>query len=101
MRERILRYLVERCGFTVLAVLAVLAFEYGFSEGFNLDAWAQGEGTGADLSAHLAAAVPVGLDEPLRGRPGPIRGTRMRPRTTGNCGESPCCPAVTTSGIGF
>lgn len=60
MRERILRFLVERCGFTVLA------FEYGFSEGFNLDAWAQGEGTGDDLSAHLAAAVPVGLDEPLR-----------------------------------
>jgi erythromycin esterase len=28
MRQRILRFLVERCGFTVLA------FEYGFSEGF-------------------------------------------------------------------
>ncbi|MGW0825148.1 erythromycin esterase family protein [Streptomyces sp. NPDC002845] len=60
MRERILRFLVERCGFTVLA------FEYGFSEGFSLDAWAQGEGTDDDLSAHLAAAIPVGLDEPLR-----------------------------------
>jgi erythromycin esterase-like protein len=39
MRRRILRFLVERCGFTVLA------FEYGFSEGFPLDAWAQGKGT--------------------------------------------------------
>lgn len=38
----------------------------GFSEGFPLDAWAQGEGTGDDLSAHLAAAIPVGVDEPLR-----------------------------------
>ncbi|MYT33138.1 MULTISPECIES: erythromycin esterase family protein [unclassified Streptomyces] len=60
MRERILRFLVERCGFTVLA------FEYGFSEGFPLDAWAQGEGTDDGLSEHLAAAIPVGLDEPLR-----------------------------------
>ncbi|MEU6782164.1 erythromycin esterase family protein [Nonomuraea angiospora] len=60
MRRRILRFLVEHCGFTVLA------FEYGFSEGFPLDAWAQGEGTDDDLSAHLAEAVPVGVDEPLR-----------------------------------
>ncbi|WP_214414711.1 erythromycin esterase family protein [Sphaerisporangium fuscum] len=60
MRRRILRFLAERCGFTVLA------FEYGFSEGFPLDAWAQGEGTDDDLSAHLAAAIPVGVDEPLR-----------------------------------
>ncbi|MFI7054757.1 erythromycin esterase family protein [Streptosporangium canum] len=60
IRRRVLRFLVERCGFTVLA------FEYGFSEGFPLDAWAQGEGTDDDLSAHLAAAIPVGLDEPLR-----------------------------------
>ncbi|MEV5753088.1 erythromycin esterase family protein [Actinoallomurus sp. NPDC052308] len=60
MRRRILRFLVERCGFTVLA------FEYGFSEGFPLDAWAQGEGTDDDLSAHLAGTIPVGVDEPLR-----------------------------------
>lgn len=60
MRRRILRFLVERCGFTVLA------FEYGFSEGFPLDAWAQGEGTDDDLSAQLATAIPVGVDEPLR-----------------------------------
>ncbi|MBE1490963.1 erythromycin esterase family protein [Plantactinospora soyae] len=60
MRERILRFLVERCGFTVLA------FEYGLSEGFPLDAWAQGEGADDDLSAQLAEAIPVGVDEPLR-----------------------------------
>ncbi|MEK2472147.1 erythromycin esterase family protein [Streptomyces noursei] len=59
MRERILRFLVERCGFTALA------FEYGFSEGIPLDAWVQGEGTDDDLSAHLAAAIPVGAEEPL------------------------------------
>ncbi|MEN3536717.1 erythromycin esterase family protein [Microbispora sp. ZYX-F-249] len=60
MRQRILRFLVERCGFTVLA------FEYGFSEGFPLDAWARGEGTDDDLATHLDAAIPVGLDDPLR-----------------------------------
>jgi erythromycin esterase len=60
MRQRILRFLAERCGFTVLA------FEYGFSEAFPLDAWVQGEGTDDDLSAHLAEAIPVGVDEPLR-----------------------------------
>ncbi|WP_405775483.1 erythromycin esterase family protein [Streptomyces sp. NBC_00859] len=60
MRLRILRFLVERCGFTVLA------FEYGFSEGFPLDTWAQGEGADGELSAHLASTIPVGVDEPLR-----------------------------------
>ncbi|MES4902963.1 MULTISPECIES: erythromycin esterase family protein [unclassified Streptomyces] len=60
LRERVLRFLVERCGFTVLA------FEYGFSEGWPLDAWAQGEGTDDDLSAHLAGSIPVGVEEPLR-----------------------------------
>lgn len=60
MRQRMLRFLVERCGFTVLA------FEYGFSEGFPLDAWAQGAGTDDELAAHLAGIIPVGVDEPLR-----------------------------------
>ncbi|GAA2208245.1 hypothetical protein GCM10009850_037030 [Nonomuraea monospora] len=59
LRGRILRFLAERCGFTVLA------FEYGFSEGFPLDVWAQGDGTGDDLRTHLATAVPLGLEEPL------------------------------------
>ncbi|MFE2373455.1 erythromycin esterase family protein [Streptomyces sp. NPDC059398] len=60
LRRRLLRFLVERCGFTVLA------FEYGFSEGFPLDAWARGEGADEDLAVHLATAVPVGLTEPLQ-----------------------------------
>ncbi len=60
MRRRILRFLVERCGFTVLA------FEYGFSEGFPLDAWAQGAGTDDELAGHLAGTIPVGVGEPLR-----------------------------------
>ncbi|WP_228813272.1 erythromycin esterase family protein [Nocardia flavorosea] len=60
MRQRILRFLVERCGFTVLA------FEYGFSEGFPLDAWAQGAGADDELATHLAGTIPVGVGEPLR-----------------------------------
>ncbi|GAA4382133.1 erythromycin esterase family protein [Actinomadura verrucosospora] len=60
LRQRVLRFLAERCGFTVLA------FEYGFSEGFPLDDWAQGKGTDDELSAHLAETIPVGVEEPLR-----------------------------------
>ncbi|MFC5183669.1 erythromycin esterase family protein [Actinomadura harenae] len=60
LRERVLRFLVERCGFTVLA------FEYGFSEGFPLDAWAQGEGADGDLAELLAGTIPIGLEGPLR-----------------------------------
>ncbi|MEU2872733.1 erythromycin esterase family protein [Streptomyces olivoreticuli] len=59
-RRRLLRFLVERCGFTVLA------FEYGFSEGFALDSWVQGAGTDDGLARHLDAAIPMGLAEPLR-----------------------------------
>ncbi|MFC7328025.1 erythromycin esterase family protein [Marinactinospora rubrisoli] len=60
LRHRVLRFLVERCGFTLFAA------EYGFSEGFRLDEWARGAGHDADLHAHTAAAVPLGLEEPLR-----------------------------------
>ncbi|MFE6039873.1 erythromycin esterase family protein [Streptomyces sp. NPDC056452] len=60
IRQRLLRFLVERCGFTALA------FEYGFSEGFPLDAWAHGGGADDDLPSLLAAAVPIGLEAPLR-----------------------------------
>ncbi|GAA3146525.1 erythromycin esterase family protein [Planomonospora alba] len=60
LRQRILRFLAERCGFTVMA------FEYGFSEGFPLDAWAQGQGTDDDLKTLLDATIPVGVEEPLR-----------------------------------
>ncbi|MFI8763416.1 erythromycin esterase family protein [Streptomyces sp. NPDC053792] len=60
MRRRILRFLIERCGFTVLA------FEYGFCEAIPLDAWAQGQGADDDLSALLATALPIGLQEAAR-----------------------------------
>ncbi|MER8046843.1 erythromycin esterase family protein [Streptomyces sp. NPDC094032] len=60
LRGRLVRFLVERCGFTVLA------FEYGFSEGFLLDAWGRGEGTEDALDAHLAETIPVGVEGPLR-----------------------------------
>ncbi|GAA4924380.1 erythromycin esterase [Stackebrandtia albiflava] len=60
LRQRILRYLVERCGFTVLA------FEYGFGESLPLDAWAHGEGAEEDLAGLTGSAIPVGLDAPLR-----------------------------------
>ncbi|MFE4371695.1 erythromycin esterase family protein [Streptomyces sp. NPDC056835] len=60
MRRRILRFLVERCGFTVLA------FEYGFCEAIPVDAWVHGQGADDDLSALLATAVPIGLQEPVR-----------------------------------
>ncbi|MGW8849091.1 erythromycin esterase family protein [Streptomyces xiamenensis] len=60
LRERVLRFLTERCGFTVLA------FEYGFSEGFPLDAWARGEGTEDALPDLLGASIPVGVEAPLR-----------------------------------
>ncbi|MEU8885133.1 erythromycin esterase family protein [Streptomyces hydrogenans] len=60
MRLRLLRFLVERCGFTVLA------FEYGFCEAIPLDAWVRGEGTDGDLAALLATAVPIGLQDPAR-----------------------------------
>ncbi|MFF4403070.1 erythromycin esterase family protein [Streptomyces sp. NPDC001404] len=59
-RHRILRFLVERCGFTAFA------FEYGFSEAFAVDAWARGAGEEADLDELAPAALPVGIHEPLR-----------------------------------
>ncbi len=60
IRRRLLRFLVERCGFTVLA------FEYGFCEALPLDAWIQGEGAEDDLSGLLATAVPIGIQDPAR-----------------------------------
>ncbi|MEV4429717.1 erythromycin esterase family protein [Streptomyces sp. NPDC049602] len=60
MRRRILRFPIEHCGFTVLA------FEYGFCEAIPLDAWAQGQGADDDLSALLATAAPIGLQEAAR-----------------------------------
>ncbi|QLE75069.1 erythromycin esterase family protein [Streptomyces rectiverticillatus] len=60
VRRRLLRFLVERCGFTVLA------FEYGFSEAFALDTWVRGAGRDDDLERISGAALPIGVQEPLR-----------------------------------
>ena len=47
LRHRVLRFLVERCGFTVHAM------EFGFSEGFAVDRWTRGEGADSDLDELL------------------------------------------------
>ncbi|AHH97690.1 hypothetical protein GCM10010174_02040 [Kutzneria viridogrisea] len=44
-RQRLLRFLVQRCGFSVLA------YEYGFSEGFAVDRWLRGEEPELDETA--------------------------------------------------
>lgn len=53
-RQRVVRFLAERCGFTVFAL------EFGFSEAFRLDRWLQGEGDDAGLAKVSAAAVGWG-----------------------------------------
>ncbi|MFG2861708.1 erythromycin esterase family protein [Streptomyces sioyaensis] len=53
-RQRVLRFLAERCGFTVLAL------EFGFSEAFRLEPWLQGEGDDAGLAKVSAAAADWG-----------------------------------------
>ncbi|MFF7729082.1 erythromycin esterase family protein [Streptomyces sp. NPDC008001] len=60
VRRRLLRFLVERCGFTVLA------FEYGLSEAVALDDWVRGAGPDDDLERITTAALPMGIQEPLR-----------------------------------
>ncbi|MGK5548793.1 erythromycin esterase family protein [Streptomyces sp. URMC 127] len=59
VRRRLLRFLTERCGFTVLA------FEYGFSEALALDGWARGAGRDEDLARITAADLPMGARELL------------------------------------
>ncbi|ADD42388.1 erythromycin esterase family protein [Stackebrandtia nassauensis] len=57
LRQRVLRFLVERCGFTIFG------FEYGFSEGFAVADWVRGDVD--DLPSHVDAELPLGLDGPL------------------------------------
>ncbi|WP_329034386.1 erythromycin esterase family protein [Streptomyces sp. NBC_01725] len=54
-RQRVLRFLAERCGFTVLA------FEFGFSEGFALDRWLSGETQGGSEAEVSRAAAEWGF----------------------------------------
>ena len=58
LRQRVLRFLAERCGFTVLA------FEFGFSEGYALDDWLRGAGDAADLSG-LSGTTAAGANQGL------------------------------------
>ncbi|MEQ7127246.1 erythromycin esterase family protein [Actinopolymorpha sp. B11F2] len=59
-RQRIVRFLVERCGFSAFA------FEFGFSEAFGVDRWVQGEGAEADLSRVSEAASAWGAGNLMR-----------------------------------
>lgn len=47
LRHRILRFLVEHCGFTIYAL------EFGFSEGFPINKWVHGDGGNSDLAKYL------------------------------------------------
>lgn len=61
VRHRLVRFLVEECGFTAVA------FESGFSEGFTIDEWTRGGGEAADSAAlsHLAEYnIPSGTARP-------------------------------------
>ncbi|TKJ28886.1 hypothetical protein A6V29_02445 [Blastococcus sp. CCUG 61487] len=58
LRHRVLRFLVERCGFTVLA------YESGFSEGFALDRWVRGELPEDELPELAEQCIPSGLARP-------------------------------------
>ena len=59
-RQRLTRFLVERCGFSAFA------FEFGFSEAFALDAWVRGAGSEADLSHVSEAASAWGSGDLMR-----------------------------------
>jgi hypothetical protein len=58
-RERITRFLAERCGFTVFA------FEFGFSEAFAVDRWVQGAGAVEDLAQVSETASAWGAGDLL------------------------------------
>ncbi|ADD41584.1 erythromycin esterase family protein [Stackebrandtia nassauensis] len=51
LRTRLLRHLVERHGFTALAI------ESGFTEGWRTDAWVRGAGEDAEIGEVLATGV--------------------------------------------
>ncbi|MFI5522247.1 erythromycin esterase family protein [Streptomyces platensis] len=59
-RQRVLRFLAERCGFTVFAM------EFGFSEAFPLDRWLRGEGDDGDLANVSRAAAEWGAADLMR-----------------------------------
>lgn len=91
LRERVLRFLVERLGFTMLA------YEYGFSEGVGVDSWVRGEGKENELEAYASSALPVGLTEPLHW----LRARNLRGRDAGYVvdPDTPSSAAVRFAGI--
>jgi erythromycin esterase len=62
LRHRVLQFLVERCGFTVLA------YESGFSEGFALDEWLQGDRPDDELPRLAEDCIPSGTARPAEVR---------------------------------
>lgn len=58
VRARVLRYLVERHGFSVLLA------EYGFESGYTADAWLQGDGEPDDL-IDIGGALATGINAML------------------------------------
>ena len=59
-RERVLRFLAERCGFSIVA------FEFGFTEAFAVDRWVQGEGAESELAQVSPTADAWGAGDLLR-----------------------------------
>jgi erythromycin esterase len=59
VRQRLLRFLAERCGFTVFAL------EFGFAEGFALDSWLHGAGRDEDLAKVSPAADAWGARDAM------------------------------------
>lgn len=57
-RQRIVRFLAERCGFTTLA------FEFGLAEAFPVDRWVRGEGGEAEF-ARLSGTPNAGVNAEL------------------------------------
>jgi len=59
IRQRLLRFLREECGFTIFLM------EFGFAEGFKLSPWINGEGTDDDIISISPAATNWGAGEAL------------------------------------
>ncbi|WP_198036803.1 erythromycin esterase family protein [Nocardia sp. BMG51109] len=59
-RQRLIRFLAERCGFTTVA------YEFGFGEAFALQPWLQGAGAPDDLAAISPAATAWGAEGMMR-----------------------------------
>jgi erythromycin esterase len=75
LRDRLLRFLVERCEFTVLS------YESGFSEGFTLDEWLQALRPDGELPTLAEECIPSGLARPAEVRD-MLRWLRARNRSS-------------------